>query len=54
MGTEQGDLSVEEGVAQVKRVILESGKEQNGRFLNISMPKTDKMVWEYNGEDIAW
>lgn len=54
MGSQDADLSVEVGVAEVKRVILESGKEQNGRFLNINVPKTDEMKWSYDGQDIPW
>lgn len=54
MGSQDADLSVEVGVAAVKKLILESGKEQNGRFLNIEVPKTDKMVYDYDGKDIPW
>ncbi|THW09196.1 NAD(P)-binding protein [Aureobasidium pullulans] len=54
MGSQDADLSVEVGVAEVKRVILESGKEQNGKFLNINVPKTDEMKWSYDGQDIPW
>lgn len=54
MGSEDADLSVEVGVAAVKKLILESGKEHNGRFLNIEVPKTDKMVYDYDGKDIPW
>lgn len=54
MGNENADLSVDVGVAEVKRLILESGREQNGKFLNIKVPKTEKMVWEYDGKEIPW
>jgi NAD(P)-dependent dehydrogenase (short-subunit alcohol dehydrogenase family) len=54
MGTAHADLSIEQGVAAVKKVILESGKEHNGTFRNIHVPKTDEMVWEYDGKDIPW
>ncbi|THZ79426.1 NAD(P)-binding protein [Aureobasidium pullulans] len=54
MGSQDADLSIEVGVAEVKRVILESGKEQNGKFLNINVPKTDEMKWSYDGQDIPW
>ncbi|THY22711.1 NAD(P)-binding protein [Aureobasidium pullulans] len=54
MGSQDADLSAEVGVAEVKRLILESGKEQNGRFLNINVPKTDEMKWSYDGQDIPW
>ena len=54
MGSANADLSVEVGVGEVKRLILESGKEHNGRFLNIKVPKTDEMMWEYDGKDIPW
>lgn len=54
MGHEHADLSVEVGVAEVRRLILESGKEQNGKFLNIRVPKTEGMVFEYDGKGIAW
>ncbi|KAG9604063.1 NAD(P)-binding protein, partial [Aureobasidium melanogenum] len=54
MGHEHADLSVEVGVAEVKRLILESGKEQNGKFLNINVPKTEEMVYEYDGKGISW
>ncbi|KAI5276107.1 NAD(P)-binding protein [Aureobasidium subglaciale] len=54
MGSKDADLSVEQGVSEVKRLILESGKEKNGNFLNIKVAKTDDMMWEYDGKDIAW
>ncbi|KAI5212588.1 NAD(P)-binding protein [Aureobasidium subglaciale] len=54
MGSKDADLSVEQGVSEVKRLILESGKEKNGKFLNIKAAKTDDMMWEYDGKDIAW
>ncbi|KAI5249987.1 NAD(P)-binding protein [Aureobasidium subglaciale] len=54
MGSKDADLSVEQGVSEVKRLILESGKEKNGKFLNIKVAKTDDMMWEYDGKDIAW
>lgn len=54
MGHENADLSVDVGVAEVKRLILESGREQNGKFLNIKVPKTEEMVWEYDGKEIPW
>ena len=54
MGSANADLSVEVGVAEVKRLILESGREQNGQFLNINVPKTEEMVWEYDGKGLPW
>ncbi|KAI4739003.1 NAD(P)-binding protein [Aureobasidium sp. EXF-12298] len=54
MGTEHADLSLEQGVTAVKKLILETGKEHNGRFLNIKVPKTDEMMWDYDGKDIPW
>jgi hypothetical protein len=54
MGTAHADLSIEQGVAAVKKLILETNKEQNGKFLNIEVPKTDEMMWEYDGKDIPW
>ncbi|KAI5209128.1 NAD(P)-binding protein [Aureobasidium subglaciale] len=54
MGSQDADIGVEQGVSEVKRLILESGKEQNGKFLNIKVAKTDEMTWEYDGKDIAW
>lgn len=54
MGHGNADLSVEVGVAEVKRLILKSGKEQNGKFLNINVPKTEEMAYEYDGKGIPW
>jgi hypothetical protein len=54
MGTAHADLSIEQGVAAVKKLILETNKEQNGKFLNVEVPKTDEMMWEYDGKDIPW
>ena len=54
MGTAHADLSIEQGVAAVKKLILETGKEQNGRFLNIKVPKTDEMMFDYDGKEIPW
>ncbi|KAK6002550.1 hypothetical protein QM012_001300 [Aureobasidium pullulans] len=56
MGNEQADLSVEVGVAEVKRLILESGREQNGKFLNINVPETEgtNYQFEYDGKGIPW
>ena len=54
MGTAHADLSIEQGVGAVKQLILETSKEQNGKFLNVKVPKTDEMMWEYDGKAIAW
>lgn len=54
MGTAHADLSIEQGVAAVKKLILETGKEHNGKFLNIKVPKTDEMMFDYDGKEIPW
>jgi len=54
MGTAHADLSIEQGVAAVKKLILETGKEQNGKFLNIKVAKTDQMMFDYDGKEIPW
>ena len=54
LGTDHADLDVDVGVAEVKRIILESGEEQNGKFLNVNVPGVEKPWDKYEGEEIDW
>ena len=54
LGGEQADLEVEDGVAEVKRIILEAGPSQNGKFLNIHVPGQEQGVGHYDGGEIPW
>jgi hypothetical protein len=47
-------LDVEVGVAELKRIILESSKAQNGKFLNIHVPGQEKSRQQYDGGEISW
>ena len=45
---------MEVGVAEVKRIILEATKEQNGKFLNIHVPGMENAWGHYDGGEIPW
>jgi len=47
-------LDVEVGVTELKRIILESGKAQNGKFLNIHVPGQENSRGKYDGGEIPW
>lgn len=49
-----GELPVEVGAAEVKRMILESTPADNGKFLNIHVPGKEDSLGKYDGKDIPW
>lgn len=51
MGGDIADLDIEIGVKELTRIILESGQEQNGKFVNIQVPGQENI---YNGGEIPW
>ena len=51
MGTENADLPVEEGVAEVKRIILEATPAQNGKFVDI---RAEGYADRYQGGELPW
>ena len=46
------DLEVEVGVTELKKIILESEKTENGKFLNISCSWAGKTWCQYDGKEI--
>lgn len=48
------DLDVEVGVAELKKIILESGKAQNGKFLNIHFAGQENSWGQYDEREISW
>lgn len=50
LGGETADLTVDVGVKELKRIILEADKSQNGKFVNIHVPGMD----QYKGEEVPW
>jgi hypothetical protein len=48
------DLEVREGVAEVKRIILESDKTWSGKFMNINIPHMPNTFNQYDGKEIPW
>ncbi|KAL8899288.1 MAG: hypothetical protein Q9192_001649 [Flavoplaca navasiana] len=54
LGGEQADFDVEVGVTELKRIILESTKEQNGNFLNIHVSGHENAWGQYDGGEIPW
>ncbi len=54
MGGQYADLDVTTGVAELKRIILESSKAQNGKLLNIHVPGQENSHGHYDGREIPW
>ncbi|KAI4209145.1 MAG: hypothetical protein LQ351_007897 [Letrouitia transgressa] len=54
LGGGAADFDVEVGVTELKRIILESSKEQNGKFLNIHVPGYEKALGQYDGGEVPW
>ena len=54
LGGQHADLDVEVGVTELKRIILESSKAQNGKCLNIRVPGQEKALGQYDGGEIPW
>ncbi|KAL9039380.1 MAG: hypothetical protein Q9214_004903 [Letrouitia sp. 1 TL-2023] len=54
LGGGGADFDVEVGVTELKRIILESKREQNGKFLNIHVPGYEKAHGQYDGGEVPW
>ncbi|GAB7353829.1 hypothetical protein MBLNU459_g4201t1 [Dothideomycetes sp. NU459] len=54
LGGEHADFDVEVGASELKRIILESSKAQNGKFLNIRVPGHEDSYGRYDGGEIPW
>ncbi|KAL8649804.1 MAG: hypothetical protein Q9210_004182 [Variospora velana] len=54
LGGDNADLDVEVGVSELKRIILQSTKAQNGKFLNIHVPGQEKAWGQYDGGEVPW
>ncbi|KAF7561809.1 hypothetical protein G7046_g2352 [Stylonectria norvegica] len=58
LGSDQADLSVDQGVAGVLEIEANLTKEKNGKFLNINVPgfksKVEYVTNSYDGEEIPW
>lgn len=47
-------MPVEVGVSELKRIILESNKAQNGKFVNIHVPGQEDAHGRYHGGEVPW
>ena len=56
MGSKDADLEVETGVSAVVDMIIKSGPEQNGKFLNIHIPGWENApgINQYDGKELPW
>lgn len=56
MGSQNADLEVETGVAAVIDLMLKSGPEKNGSFLNIHIPGWENAPGpnQYDGKELPW
>ncbi|GKZ66375.1 hypothetical protein AnigIFM50267_011541 [Aspergillus niger] len=56
MGSNDADLPVDTGVAAVLDAVLTTGKEKNGRFLNILVPgwENNPGMNQYDGKELPW
>jgi hypothetical protein len=56
MGSQNADLPVEVGVEEVVRLMLKSGPESNGKFLNIHVPGWENAPGpnQYDGKEPPW
>jgi len=53
-GGDFGELEVDVGAAEVKRIILQADKSQNGKFVNIHVSGKEKTAGQYDGGEIPW
>jgi hypothetical protein len=53
-GGQNADLEVAVGVADVRRIILESSPAQNGKLFNIHVPGQEKSWGQYDGAEVSW
>jgi len=56
LGSQNADLEVETGVRAVIDLILKSGPDQNGKFLNIYIPGWESAPGpnQYDGKELPW
>lgn len=54
LGGDDADLDVEVGVTELKRIILQSTKAQNGKCLNIHVPGQEEAWGQYDGGEVPW
>ncbi|KAK4553124.1 hypothetical protein LTR86_009851 [Recurvomyces mirabilis] len=54
LGGDYADFPVEVGVTELKRIILEADKSQNGKFVNIHVPGQEQAWGRYDGKEIEW
>ncbi|KAL9022353.1 MAG: hypothetical protein Q9185_000468 [Variospora sp. 1 TL-2023] len=54
LGGDNADLDVEVGVTELKRIILQSTKAQNGKCLNIHVPGQEEAWGQYDGGEVPW
>ncbi|KAJ5163937.1 Short-chain dehydrogenase/reductase SDR [Penicillium coprophilum] len=56
LGTDKADLSVETGAEKVLDIIQKVTPDQNGKFLNIYVPKSETQngASHYDGKEIPW
>ncbi|PYH54877.1 SDR family oxidoreductase [Aspergillus niger CBS 101883] len=56
MGSDDADLPVDTGVSAVLDAVLTTGKEKNGRFLNILVPgwENNPGMNQYDGKELPW
>ncbi|KAI4274765.1 MAG: hypothetical protein L6R35_006314, partial [Caloplaca aegaea] len=52
LGGDDADLDVEVGVTELKRIILQSTKAQNGKCLNIHVPGQEEAWGQYDGGEV--
>ncbi|KAL9611165.1 MAG: hypothetical protein Q9167_004187 [Letrouitia subvulpina] len=54
LGGGGADFDVEVGVTELKRIILGSSKDKNGKFLNIHVPGYENAHGHYDGGEVPW
>lgn len=56
MGSQNADLEIDVGAADVIRILLASDSKTNGKFLNIHIPGWENAEGpnKYNGEELPW
>jgi len=54
LGGDYAQFDVGVGVSELKRIILQATKAQNGKFVNIHIPGQEKSWGQYDGREIPW
>ena len=56
MGSQDADLDVSVGAAEVVRILMESNQTTNGKFLNIHVPGWENAEGpnKYDGAEVVW